>query len=134
MNTLSAQELHEQGVRYYNGNGVKKDVKKAIECFEQAIASGNLPQSKRVLGSILLSPSYVSQLNETDMDRGTELLMEAADEGDMQAMIYVVNTFGALSYQLLSLLALLCFQFKTYSMMRKRIKLARKCKKELTAP
>ena len=54
MKTLSAEELHEQGVRYYNGNGVKKDDRKAIECFEQAIAIGNLPQSKRSLGHILL--------------------------------------------------------------------------------
>ena len=37
MNALSAEEVHEHGVRYYHGNGVEKDIKKAIECFEKAI-------------------------------------------------------------------------------------------------
>lgn len=33
MSTLSAQELHEQGVRYYYGNGVEADDKKAKQWF-----------------------------------------------------------------------------------------------------
>lgn len=129
MTNLTAQELHEKGESYFYGNGVSKDEKKAIEFLEQAIAIGNLPQSKYMLGAILSTSSSHSDCNTENSDRGTELILEAAEEGYTQAMVYVVNTFGTLSYRLLGPLALLCFQFKTY---RRRISVAKKCKKELS--
>lgn len=134
MATLSAEALHDEGMRYLNGNGVSKDEKKAIEYFEQAIAIGNLPQSKYMLGAILLFPGSLSEYKRENADRGIELILEAAEEGYTKAMVYVVNTFGTLSYRLLApLTSLLCFQFKTYSMVvRRRISLAKRCKKELS--
>ena len=54
MTTLSAKELHQEGVKYFNGEGVKQNVNKAIDCFEQAITLGSV-ESKRALGSILLT-------------------------------------------------------------------------------
>ena len=131
MANLTAQELHEKGVSYYYGKGVEKDEKKAIEFFEQAISVGNLPQSKHMLGAILLCPSSISDYNEKDADQGTELILEAASEGYPKAMVYVANTFGILSYRFITLLHFF-FQHKTYSKMRRRVVLAKKCKKELT--
>ena len=54
MTTLSAKELHQEGVKCFNGEGVKQNVNKAIDCFEQAITLGSV-ESKRALGSILLN-------------------------------------------------------------------------------
>lgn len=86
-----------------------------------------------MLGVILLAPGSLSEYNTENADRGTELILEAAEEGYTKAMEYVVNTFGTLSYRLLGpLTAFLCFQFKTYSMVRRRISVAKKCKKELS--
>ena len=100
MKTLSAEELHEQGVRYYNGNGVKKDDRKAIECFEQAIAIDNLPQSKRSLGYILLGDGLL-RTDASDLDglkaemeqhkRGERLIEEAASEGDIPAQKWYIK-------------------------------------------
>ena len=128
--SLSAEKFHQEGVKYYNAEGVKKDLAKAVECFEQAITVGNLPQSKYMLGAILLCPSSISDYNEKDADRGTELIIEAASEGYPKAMVYVVNTFGTLSYRFVTLLHFF-FQHKKFSMMRSRIALANKYKKEL---
>lgn len=131
MEALSAEALYNEGVSYFNGTGVKKDVAKAVECFEQAITVGNLPQSKHMLGAILLSPSSINGYTERDADRGTELIIEAASEGYPKAMVYVVNTFGTLSYRFVTLLHFF-IQHKKFSMMRSRIALANKCKEELS--
>jgi hypothetical protein len=77
---------------------VKANEEKAIECFEQAIAIGNLPQSKYALGAILVAPSSISKIKEADTNRGTALILEATEEGHSQAMAYVANTFGVFSY------------------------------------
>ena len=37
MVTLSAESLYAEGMRYLNGDGAKKDEKKAKDFFEQAI-------------------------------------------------------------------------------------------------
>ena len=109
MKTLSAEELHQEGVRYYNGEGVNKDVPKAIKCFEQAITLGST-KSKRALASILLddiqigsSPISIWNAKTDDEKRGVQLYEEAAAEGDELAKVWFVLQYG----KMLSLFRLL---------------------------
>ena len=131
MATLTAEELHQEGVRYYHGDGVKADEKKAIECFEKAIKLGNLPESKRSLGHILMgniSRHWAAQTNE--QKRGIALLEEAAADGDTIAKQWYVNQYinegvGAL------LLKLKFGKSYNYTEAKRKASLARKYKKEL---
>ena len=79
MTTLSAEELHQEGVKYFNGEGVKQNVNKAIDCFEQAITLGSV-ESKRALGSILLNGMdglSVLSFGNAQQRRGLQLIDEA---------------------------------------------------------
>lgn len=142
MSTLSAQELHEQGVRYYYGDGVEADEKKAIECFEQAIKLGNLPQSKRSLGHILLSiemdhsqingPSDWKALQDeiNQHKRGEQLIVEAAAEGDTLAQKWCIERYDHPLF-IPFLVHIPKLRFSLYAETRKKCKMARKYKKQL---
>ena len=100
MTTLSAEELYQKGERYLRGDGVKADIKKAAEYFEQAINIGNLPEAKRELGYILLGNGLLhtdaSNLDGLSAEierhkRGELLLEEAASEGDILAKKWFIK-------------------------------------------
>ena len=100
MTTLSAEELYQKGERYLRGDGVKADIKKAAEYFEQAINIGNLPEAKRELGYLLLGDGLL-QTDASDLDglsaeikrqkRGEQLIEEAAAEGDVLAQKWYIK-------------------------------------------
>lgn len=79
---------------------MKANEEKAIECFEQAIAIGNLPQSKRSLGHILLGDRLL-HTDASDLEglkaeierhkRGEQLIEEAASEGDILAQKWYIK-------------------------------------------
>lgn len=92
MITLSVEELHQEGVKYYNGDGVKKDINKAIECFEKAIAIGS-PKSKRALGFVLYGNGRAWAAETAEQKRGVQLLEEAAAEGDRVAKEWYVDQY-----------------------------------------
>ena len=96
MKTLSAKELHEQGVRYYKGDGGQKDDRKAIECFEQAITMGHAP-SKRALACILLGEKSAWDAQTSEEKRGVQLYEEAASEGDKLAKEWFVLQYGTMT-------------------------------------
>lgn len=100
MATLSAEELCQKGERYLRGDGVKADIKKAAEYFEQAISLGNIPEAKRELGYILLGDGLLhtdaSDLNGLSaeikrQERGKQLIEEAAEEGDILAQKWYIR-------------------------------------------
>lgn len=76
---LSAEALYDEGMRYLNGNGVKKNMKKAIDCFEQSIAIGS-SESKRELGLILLGDGLL-HTDAADFS-GYRLNLNAIKEGN----------------------------------------------------
>ena len=96
MKTLTAEELHQEGVKYYNGDGVKKDITKAIACFEQAIALGSTA-SKRALAYILLGEKSAWDAKTDDEKRGVQLYEQAAEEGDRQAREWYILQYGSMT-------------------------------------
>ena len=136
MATLSTEELYHEGMRYMNGDGVKKSITKASDCFEQAIAIGS-PEAKRELGLILLGDgllhtdaSNLSGLSEeiARHKRGELLLEEAASEGDISAKRWFIKKNDV------SLFAFFlgCFpKISVYVEQKKKCKLARQYKNEL---
>ncbi len=133
---LNAEELQQEGVRYLNGNGVKKNISKAVECFEQAIVLGS-SESKRELGYILIGDGKL-HTNASDLDglkaeierhkRGEKLLEEAASEGDVPAKKWYIKKHDV------SLFAFFLGAFPKISVYleeKRKCKIARKYKEEL---
>ena len=72
------------GVNYVYGTNVPKDMKKAAELFEKAVAQDFMP-AKRELGILLASGDGI----EPDLERGVKLLGEAADQLDPSALYHL---------------------------------------------
>lgn len=139
MATLSAEELCQKGERYLRGDGVKADIKKAAEYFEQAISLGNIPEAKRELGYILLGDGLLhtdaSDLNGLSAEikrheRGEQLIKEAAEDGDVIARKWYIR-----KYEVSFIVRLVLFfaHPKGATERRRNSQLARKFKNELLA-
>lgn len=132
MTTLSAEELHQKGVKYFNGEGVKQNVNKAIDCFEQAITLGSV-DSKRALGSILLNGIdglSVLSFGNAQQRRGLQLIDEAACEGDTLAKEWYIENFARSGLFLFLFKLRFLMTFK-YIEARRRAKIAMKYKEEM---
>ena len=136
MTTLSAEELYQKGERYLRGDGVKADIKKAAEYFEQAINIGNLPEAKRELGYILLGNGLL-HTDAADLSglsaelerqkRGVQLLEEAA-EGDISAKKWFIKKHNHYLFAYF----IGCFpNISLYLEEKKKCKIAKKYKEEL---
>lgn len=136
MTTLSAEALYDEGMRYLNGNGVKKNMKKAIDCFEQSIAIGS-SESKRELGLILLGDGLL-HTDAADLSglsaelerekRGEQLLEEAAAEGDISAKKWFIKKHNHYLFAYF----IGCFpNISLYLEEKKKCKIAKKYKEEL---
>ena len=97
MVTLSAESLYAEGMRYLNGDGVKKDEKKAVELLEKAIELGSA-NAKRAMAYVLIGDRMSAWDAKTDDEiRGVRLYEEAAAEGDKQAKEWYVLQFATLT-------------------------------------
>jgi TPR repeat protein len=85
-----ALATHQVGVCLYEGYGVKIDVKAAIKRFRTAYKQGCL-ESATYLGLCFISGHGVKR---SDSRKGIELWNSAADDGDVNAMLYLGDYYS----------------------------------------